>query len=211
MPLVAVIIGWSTLAAGAALLDRPHACLAALAVVATAAGVAPAGLLLAAGAVLAAALDSPIAVLCGLPGAVLLADTLAAQPLSWRVAISGLGLAAAGIAVGLRMRGGIRVDGGRPVAVALAAWLVFAPGTWAFTGAEGLDGYDTGALRALATGALVALVVLYRRGADVTWQAQSAEEGLDSVLPLPVVSSVIAVAATLASVGWLVLSVVQLH
>ncbi len=212
LPPLALILGWGTLAAGSALLHRPTVALGGLAVVATAAGAGPAGLLLATGAVLAAALDARVAAVCGLPGAVVLANLLAGRELTAVSSSTGVVLAVVAVALAFRLGGGARFDGGRPTAWVLAAWLVIAPSTWDFTGAGGLDAYDTGALRALATGGLVALVVLFRRGGEFAWSADVAEpdEGVPAV-GHPAVTGTVAALATVVSVGWLVVSVVRLH
>ena len=213
LPPLAVVFGWGALAAGAAWLDRPQLALAATAVVAVAAGVGPAATLLAAGAVLAWALDSPIAALCGLPGVVLFADVLAARAYTGLSLAAGAALGATGLALALRFRSELRLDGGRPLALVLAGWLVIAPGTWGFTGASGLGAYDTGAARALATGALVALAMLFRRGGELAWSAGAPAEptGPVAFADHPVLTVAGAAVATLASVGWLVLSVARLH
>lgn len=213
LPALAVILGWGALAVGAALVDRPAVALGGAAVVAAAAGVAPAGLLLAAAAVLVTALDSGAAVLCALPGAVVLADALAARPTTAVGIAGGLALGATALALALRLRPGVRVDGGRPVALALAAWLLIAPGTWGFTGADTLRAYDVGASRALATGALVGLALLFRRGGEFAWAPPPADDPSEpaDLLARPAAAGVVAGMATVASVGWLVVSVVRLH
>ena len=134
---------------------------------AAAAGAGPAAILLAAAAVLAAALDTPLAALCGLPGAVALAGVLLGRPLTLVGAVAAVALATVGLTLALRFSGRLRLDGGRPIALILGAWLVVAPSTWVFSGATGLRAYDLGASRAVATGLLVALAVVFRRGAEL--------------------------------------------
>jgi hypothetical protein len=191
--------------------------LAGLAVVAAAAGVGPAALLLGAGAVLAASLDGRLGALCGLPGAVVLADALVSRPATGIDVAAALALAVTGLALAARFGADVRLDGGRPLALALAAWLVVAPGSWAFTGADGLGAYDTGTAQALATGALVALAVLFRRGGEFSAPAVGAagsddRRGEDDPLARrPLLTAGAATVATVGSVGWLVVSVLRLH
>jgi len=213
LPPIALIVGWGALAVGAALVARPLVACAALAVVAAAAGVAPAALLLAAGAVLIAVLDGGLAAVCVVPGAVALAGELAARSVTGVRATAAVVLALTVLALAIRFVGSVRVDGGRPVGLVLAAWLVVAPGSWRFAGAQDMRAYDTGALRAVAVGALVALAVLFRRGGEVAAPAvpDIDDADVDLLTTRPAVASVAATAATVASVGWLVVSVVRLH
>jgi hypothetical protein len=213
LPPIALIAGWGALAVGAALADRSPVAIAALAIIGVAAGVPPLGVLFAAGAVLATALDSPIAALCALPGAVVLADVLAAQPVTAVAVAAGAALAATALALAVRFHGGLRVEGARPVAAGLAGWLVIAPGSWRFAGVEGLRAYDVGAGRAAAVGALIALLLLFRRGAELgSPQPAPSDEEVATVGPrVGAALLVVAGLATLASAGWLVVSVVRLH
>jgi hypothetical protein len=214
LPPWALLAGWGALAVGAALLERPSLALAAAAIVAAAAGAAPAAILLGAAAVLAAALDVRLAALLGLPGGVALAQWLLGRPATGRGVAAAAVVAAVALALAMRVRGGLRVDGGRPLALVLGAWLLVAPGSWAFAGVTGLGPYDVGASRALAAGLVVALVVVVRRGADLSLfgaDGVTTVDGSNSPADRPVVAAIAATLATVASVGWLVVSVVRLH
>lgn len=213
LPPLAVALLWGALAIGGGVVGKPPAALAALAIVAAATGEPAAALLFGAGAVLAAALDSSTAAITGMPGAVVLASALASREVTAVNVVAALALAATAALLGAAVRPDVRVDGGRPLALALAIWLAMAPGTWAFTAAEGLRAYDVAAARAVAVGALVALLVAFRRGAEIALpdRPAPADELPDPMASRPVVSGALATAATLAGVIWLVVSVVRLH
>ncbi|HZQ26346.1 MAG TPA: hypothetical protein VFA94_01495 [Acidimicrobiales bacterium] len=132
----------------------------ALVVLGWAAVVVPGGhvaglLLLGAGALLAA-VPRRLALLAGLPGAVLLVAAVAGRPRS----TAGLTVClAAGAAAALLARPGSRtaVEPSHLPAGVLLGWLAVAPMTWAWAGAtEGLARYQSGALLAAAA-AVVAI------------------------------------------------------
>jgi hypothetical protein len=149
-----------------------------------------------------------------LAGGVALAQWLLGRPATGRGVAAAAVVAAVALALAMRVRGGLRVDGGRPLALVLGAWLLVAPGSWAFAGVTGLGPYDVGASRALAAGLVVALVVVVRRGADLSLfgaDGVTTVDGSNSPADRPVVAAIAATLATVASVGWLVVSVVRLH
>ncbi|HUQ40491.1 MAG TPA: hypothetical protein VM030_10080 [Acidimicrobiales bacterium] len=124
----------------------------------------PTAALLAAAAVLMVAIDRPAGGFLALPGGVALALVVAQPgPLAGRVSLVLAALVVAGAvgrsvpsptAWGARAGGPIEVP--RLPAVALAAWLLVAPGSWRWAGDPPLDAYDHGAARAAA----VMLIVL---------------------------------------------------
>ena len=207
----ALLLGVLAVAAGA--LDRPAAAAAALALVAAAAGAPATALLLGAGAVLAWSLDGPAAALCALPGAVALAGILASRPVSAVSATAGAALGLTAVAALLRFRPVIRVGSGTPIGAALAVWLVMAPGSWRFTGVNGLGPYDAGAARAVAVAALVVVIALFVDGGAWEWpQPAPVAEPFAVVGPAMATGLRIAsLAATVAAAAWLVISVVRLH
>jgi hypothetical protein len=213
VPPLVLIAAWGALACVAALVDRPAVALAGLAIVATAAGARPAGLLLAAGATLAWSMDASAAAVCVLPGGVVLAGVLAGEPITAVSAAAALALGGAGVALLIRFRPEIRIDGGRPLALAFAAWFVVAPGSWAFSRADSLHAYDVGAARAVAAACLAMVALLFRRGAEWTWPTAAPPPAFAdpfSGRPAAAMRSAAAV-ATVASAGWLVISVLRLH
>jgi hypothetical protein len=163
--------------AGRPLLDRPTAALALFALAALIGpGVTrPAGLLLAAGATLASTSGSPAAAALGFPGGVALAVGLAARggPTAFLegalAAVVVLALAAGAL------RGGTPA---RPPAwmapvLFLGAWLLVAPGSWAWAGPAGLGPYDLGAGRAVAAAALCLVVLAHTGRGPAGWYARA--------------------------------------
>ncbi|MBV9254623.1 MAG: hypothetical protein JO054_10350 [Actinobacteria bacterium] len=157
MPLLAAVAAGAA-ALAAALIRRPATALALLAVAAAAvSGAVPAAYLLGAAAVLAGAIGADASVVLGLPGAVVLAAAVMGTAVTAPtvvVAVATIGVAAVAAE---RMRGPVRLDPPRVPAAMFAAWLVAAPGSWAWAGLSGLAGYDRGAAVAVAA-ALVVLV-----------------------------------------------------
>lgn len=166
--LAALAIALAVAAVAAAVFGRAPTALALLAL-STAAGPAalvPASRLLAAGSVVAGAVDRPVAWLAAAPGGVALAAGVvdAGDGLA-----TGLGAAAALVAAALGTRVGGRAAGDPPAgggargwgpgllpAAVVGAWLLLAPTTWTWTGAA-LRSYDRGMALA-ATAALVTVV-----------------------------------------------------
>lgn len=148
---------------------RPAAVLGltAVAVAAAGPGLRPAAVLLAAAAVLAAAIDLPGTAVLGVPGAiaaVVAVDTLMTAETAGAAAVLAVVAATAVLrtdwaAVAEALAGPpTEQDLPRALPLALAVWLVVAPGSWGIAGAAGLRPYDRGALVALASGlAAVAL------------------------------------------------------
>lgn len=213
LPPLATVIWWGGFAVVAATLERPGVATAALAIVAAAAGAPAPALLLGAGAVLAWTIDGPPAALCALPGAVALANLLAGRSVTAVSAVAAAALAVTGVAALLRFRPAIRVGGGTPIGLALAAWLVVAPGSWRFTGVNSLGAYDAGAARAVAVAALAVVVVVLRTGAEWDWpRARVPTESALVIPPAPAAMlRVVGMAATVAAAAWLVVSVIRLH
>jgi hypothetical protein len=162
---------------GRPLLDRPPAALTLLALAALAAPGSTHGpaLLLAAAGTLAAALGVPAAAALGVPGGVALAIALAARG-GATVFMVGLleGVVALALAAAVLRAAPVR----RPQAwiapvLAVGAWLLVAPGTWAWVGPVSLRAYDIGAARAVA-GAAICLVLLVLLGRDPDrWYARA--------------------------------------
>ena len=139
----------------------------------------PAAWLLAASAVVTAVALTPLAALSAVPGAAALTATLVADPQAVRLTLVALVVVTASLtAVALarwrndvweRAGAGSAADhdagpllAGLPAA-AVGAWLVVAPGTWAWAGAPALDGWSEGLAVALA-GGLVAAVAAAAAG-----------------------------------------------
>src|SRR5581483_3517421 len=180
---LAVVLGLCAVACalaarvGEALLDRPAAALTLLAIAAL---VGPGatrgpGLLLAAAGALAVALGWPAAAALGVPGGVALAIALAARGGGAAFAIGLLaGVVALALAAAVLRAGPLpRPSAWSLPVLALGAWLVVAPGTWAWVGPVSLHAYDLGAARAVAGAALclIALVLLGRDPAG--WYARA--------------------------------------
>jgi hypothetical protein len=212
LPPLAVVLGWGALAVGGAWLDRPPVALGALAVVAAAVTAPGAAILLGAGAVLAAVLDGQVAAACGLPGAVALAVVLVARPGTAPVLVAGAAAIATAVAVSFRLRATLSLRGGRSIALPLALWLIVAPGTWKFIGPGGLGAYDAGMARAAAVALLTVVAVAARRGGGVGIDAPEREDDIDDALTArPAAVAVVVTGATLATMVWLVVSVIRLH
>jgi hypothetical protein len=214
LPPLAMAAGWGAYAVAAAFLERPAVATAAMAVVAAAAGAPAAALLLGAAAVLAWSVDAPLSVVCALPGAVALANVLAGHHVTAVAATTGVALGGTALAALVRFRPTLRVDGGRPIALALGGWLVLAPGTWTFTGGGSLRAYDTGAARAVAAAAITMFAVVFRRGAEWEWPEPAAGGPDDPVTIAPGAAAALraaAVAAAGIAVAWLVVSVIRSH
>lgn len=162
VPLLALVVA-ATATLVAALAEEEAMALAAVAVAAAAhSSTHPAALLLAAGAALAVALPRGASVAAALPGTVVLAGTLAGRRLGAFDVVVAVLLAVAVVAAALRSRAGALPPATWP-AVALAAWLVVAPGTWRWAGPARLAAYSRGAAIAVAAGGLA---VVARRVAE---------------------------------------------
>lgn len=167
--LAAVAIALAVLAVAASADGRGPAALGLLALAAAAgpAVLVPASRLLAAGSVVATAVDRPAAALAAVPGGVALAAGVVDDggPLAACLAVATTLVAAAlGARVALSTgRAGPATPGARSPwatpgtfpAVIVGAWLLLAPGSWTWTGAS-LRSYDRGA----ALGAAAALVTV---------------------------------------------------
>lgn len=152
----------ATAAAGLA----PRVPALAIGLLAMAAAATPVGggatALLACAAVLAIAIDRPFAAIAAVPGLAAAAAALLAAP---RVADHTLGFTVAGAAVAvlLSVGAGAWRDDASPAdiraapAVAAAAWLVVAPSTWRWTGAQASD-FEQGVAVAIAAGGIAAVV-----------------------------------------------------
>lgn len=141
---------------------RPAAVLglAAVAIAAAGPGLRPAAVLLAAAAVLAAAIDTPGAVILAVPGAI--ATVVAVDALMTGEA-AGAAVVLAVVAAVLVVRTDWAAipedvvlpptgrDLPRAAPLALGVWLLVAPGSWGIADAAGMRPYDRGALIALAT------------------------------------------------------------
>ena len=240
LPAAAACIGGvGALVAAAAC--RPPAALALLAMAAAAvpAGV-PAAHLLGAGALIAAALGADTAVLVGLPGAVALAVAVVRAPSTSAAVITAAAAVGMAAVSADRMRGRLTLDPARVPALALAAWLLVAPGTWTWAGPSLLSTYDRSATIAVAVGLLVLLgdEALHRTRAAAPNSLRSDLSGrrsgvatpgaarqratvreraseTDPPITLPprfaVPAAATAAAVTVACAGWLVLSAIALR
>jgi hypothetical protein len=122
----------------------------------------PAARLLAAAAVLAvpfARAGSAVAVL-GLPGAVALADAIAAGPISFRrvLATAALVGVAAFLAVRPRPAEGWSLHWWLAPGALVALWLLVAPGTWGWVGDARIGHWDLGAFLAVLAGGIAVAV-----------------------------------------------------
>jgi hypothetical protein len=130
---------------------------------------------LAAAGTLAAALGWPAAAALGVPGGVALAIALAARGGGAAFMVGLLaGVVALALAAAVLRAGPLpRPSAWSLPVLALGAWLVVAPGTWAWVGPVGLHAYDVGAARAVA-GAALCLIALVLLGRDPTgWYARA--------------------------------------
>jgi hypothetical protein len=162
---------------GEPLLDRPAA---ALTLIGIAALVAPGaargpGLLLVAAGTLAAALGWPSAAALGVPGGIALAVALAARGGASAFVVGVL----AGV-VALALAAAVVREGWPPTppwwaapVLALAAWLLVAPGTWGWVQPVSLRAYDVGGARALAGAALCILAVVLLGRDPAGWYARA--------------------------------------
>lgn len=198
----AALAGALAVTAGFAAAHRPTLALAALAVAAAPlAAVAPVAPLLAAAAVLALAFEHPAAAALGLPGAAVLAALVVPSGRSGSAVVVAAAATATALALADRAAAALRPapPAGGPASHALApaplpawrpgpdaapvvvlgAWLLFAPGTWTWTGVGGTGPYDRGAAVAVASGSLAllaaAVVKLRRPGSDQSGRADRAD------------------------------------
>ena len=218
VPAAAALIG-GTGAVAAALVRRPPAALALLAMSAAAvpAGV-PAAYLLGAGALVAAAVGADVAVIVGLPGAVALAVAVVHSPSTSAAVITATAAVATAAVSAGQMQARVVLDPSRVPAVALAVWLLVAPGTWTWTGPSLLTTYDQSAARAVAV-ALVVLVLTEVWPAARTSLVPPAprprpgpdEPALTLAPRFAVPVAAVAAALTVACAGWLVLSAIALR
>lgn len=178
---------WVPLLVGAAALGvagvRPAAGFGLFAIaVAALPGAQPAASLIAAGVVVAIALERDWAVVVTLPGLIAMVETLTLPgPVAPRVVVGGTAIALTVLVAvdlfarrpeiqaareGSRLATPVdlaalprtaprRAERHRIPALVLAAWLLVAPGTWAWAGETRLGDYDTGAGRAVAVAALI--------------------------------------------------------
>lgn len=149
-------------AAALAAFDRPGPAIAAVGLAAAAGTTAaPAFLLIAAGALIAAVPWRPL-LLAATPGAVALTAALSQQP---RTA-PALALAATAVLIAWRPRPGDKPEPRHTPALVLLAWLVLAPATWRWTGPDFhdyIDPYQEGiAIAAAAAVVAVAATNLVR-------------------------------------------------
>jgi hypothetical protein len=166
-PLGASAVG--AVAASAWAFRRPQQPTLTLAALAVAAAALPVGrqpsALLAAAAALALVVRHPATALLGLPGGAGLAASLVSTEPEPPLVVLVAGTAAAALVLGARGareprgrwgEGSTGTEGifGLVPAGALALWLVVSPGSWGWTGAEGLGDYDRGALVATAAAGL---------------------------------------------------------
>jgi hypothetical protein len=165
---------------GRPLLDRPAATLGLLSLAAAVGpGPArPAGLLLAAAATVAAALGIPAAAALAVPGGVALAIALVGNGGPAALAEGALA-AAAGLALAAAVARAGAPD--RPTmwtwpALAAGAWLLVAPGSWAWTGPAGIRSYDLGAAGAAAGAGLCLASVELRRRVPSRWYARTSSQ-----------------------------------
>ena len=159
---MAVVLAVAAVTAAAIGRERGPMALGLLALAAACAspGLAPASRLLAVAAVVAAASGRPVALLTAVPAGVALAGGVVGDG-GWAAVV----LATAGTAVAALLARGAAAPPGVgspraqaspglvPVAV-VGAWLVLAPGSWAWSGAD-LGHYDRGLARGLAAAAVV--------------------------------------------------------
>jgi len=197
----AAVAGGLAVAAALAVSSRPTVALGALAV-AAAASSAPLGAtasLLAAGAVLALAVDHRAAALLGLPGAAALATAVVPPGRSGPAVVVAGATAATALVLVLRAGGAPgQIRPPRPPlsaapALVLAGWLLLAPGTWAWAGGDGTGAYNRGAAVAVAAAALAAATGIRDRLPADTPPAASAQPSLPAdhgtagpaVVPVP--------------------------
>ncbi|MBW3536812.1 MAG: hypothetical protein KY395_03460 [Actinobacteria bacterium] len=178
---------WVPLLVGAAAIGiaavRPAAAFGLFAIaVAALPGAQPAASLIAAGVIVAIALDRDWAVVATLPGLIAMVETLTLPgPLAPRVIVAGTAIALSVVIASdlfarrtrprtaqegsrlattvdlaaLPRAGPRRAERHRIPALVVAAWLLVAPGTWSWAGETRLGDYDAGAGRAVAVAALI--------------------------------------------------------
>lgn len=188
VPVPAVACALVAAAVAAALLARPGPALGLLSLAAVAGVGAPGGApgLLAAAAVLVAAADRPWAIAAGLPGGVALTLGLTRAGGLWAVAL-GLGAAAVGVLLVNQSAHGEPADL-RPAtipALVVGAWLIVAPGSWAWAGAAALGPYDAGASRAAAAALLLVTAAAARQSVLHAGSDDGSPRVLDSLLRRP--------------------------
>jgi hypothetical protein len=150
---------WAALAAtvvGAAVARRPAPVIGLAALAVASVGPArPAAALLAAAAILATGIPHPLALVAALPGVAAFVGFAVQAPVTTDVATAAVALGVVALTTARATWRPTPLDGFRLPSVALLAWLVVAPGSWAWAGDAPLRAYERGAAVAAATGLLV--------------------------------------------------------
>lgn len=163
LPALSVAVAAGVAAVALALFGREGPALAALALGPLALGATrPAGLLLLAAGVLAAAAPSRLALLAALPGTVALVNSLADRRLVGAHVAIAVALAATAALLAWRpaRSGREPLERRHLPAVALLAWLAVLPDTQRWTGSRRVEVFQRGAAFALAGSALAVLAAL---------------------------------------------------